>query len=40
LTDPPLSAAIAERVTFGRNIIETDTRSFRLSHAKAQLTAS
>ncbi|GGO59336.1 transposase [Streptomyces lasiicapitis] len=35
-TDPRLSAAIVDRRTFGGNIIETGTDSFRLAHAKAQ----
>ena len=39
-TDPRLCAAIVDRLTFGGNIIETGTQSFRLSHAKAQLAAS
>jgi len=39
-TDPRLCAAIVDRLTFGGNIIETGTQSFRLAHAKAQLTAS
>lgn len=38
-TDPRLCAAIVDRLTFGGNIIETGTQSFRLSHAKAQLAA-
>ncbi len=40
-TDPRLCAAIVDRLTFGGNIIETGTQSFRLSHARAaQLAAS
>ena len=39
-TDPRLCAAIVDRLTFDGNIIETGTQSFRLAHAKAQLTAS
>lgn len=39
-TDPRLCAAIVDRLTFGGNIIETGTQSFRLAHSKAQLTAS
>jgi len=39
-TDPRLCAVIVDRLTFGGNIIETGTQSFRLPHAKAQLAAS
>ncbi|MFE5923684.1 IS21-like element helper ATPase IstB [Streptomyces sp. NPDC056468] len=35
-TDPRLCAAIVDRLTFGGNIIETGTDSYRLAHAKAQ----
>jgi len=35
-TDPRLCAAIADRLTFGGNIIETGTDSYRLAHARAQ----
>ena len=32
-TDPRLCAAIVDRLTFGGNIIETGTDSYRLAHA-------
>src|SRR4051794_37602478 len=35
-TDPRLCAAIVDRLTFGGNIIETGTSSYRLAHARAQ----
>lgn len=35
-TDPRLCAAIVDRLTFGGNIIETGTDSYRLAHAKTQ----
>ncbi len=35
-TDPRLCAAIVDRLTFGANIIETGTSSYRLAHARAQ----
>jgi DNA replication protein DnaC len=35
-TDPRLCAAIVDRITFGGNIIETGTDSYRLAHTKAQ----
>lgn len=35
-TDPRLYAAIVDRLTFGGNIIETGTDSYRLAHAKTQ----
>ncbi len=35
-TDPRLCAAIVDRLTFGANIIETGTDSYRLAHARAQ----
>ncbi len=35
-TDPRLCAAIVDRLTFGGNIIETGTTSYRLAHARAQ----
>ena len=35
-TDPCLCAAIVDRLTFGANIIETGTDSYRLAHARAQ----
>ena len=34
-TDPRLCAAIVDRLTFGGNIIETGTSSYRLAHARA-----
>jgi len=37
-TDPRLCAAIVDRLTFGKNIIETGTSSYRLAHARAQRT--
>jgi hypothetical protein len=33
-TDPRLCAAIVDRLTFGGNIIETGTDSYRLVHAR------
>lgn len=39
-TDPRLCAAIVDRLTFGGNIIETGTDSYRLAHTRAQQTAS
>jgi DNA replication protein DnaC len=33
-TDPRLCAAIVDRLTFGGNIIETGTDSYRLAHTK------
>ena len=38
-TDPRLCAAIVDRLTFGGNIIETGTDSYRLAHTKAALAA-
>jgi DNA replication protein DnaC len=35
-TDPRLCAAIVDRLTFGGNIIETGTHSYRLAHARTQ----
>ena len=35
-TDPRLCAAIVDRLTFGGNIIETGTNSYRLAHARTQ----
>lgn len=35
-TDPRLCAAIEGRLTFGGNIIETGSDSYRLSHSKNQ----
>jgi DNA replication protein DnaC len=34
-TDPRLCAAIVDRLTFGANIIETGSDSYRLAHARA-----
>ena len=39
-TDPRLCAAIVDRLTFGGNIIETGTDSYRLARTKAQQAAS
>ncbi|MFB8281188.1 IS21-like element helper ATPase IstB [Nocardia colli] len=39
-TDPRLCAAIVDRLTFGGNIIETGTDSYRLAHTKAALAAA
>ncbi|OBK38553.1 AAA family ATPase [Mycobacterium sp. 1245111.1] len=39
-TDPRLCAAIVDRLTFGGNIIETGTHSYRLAHTKAAHTAT
>ena len=39
-TDPRLCAAIVDRLTFGGNIIETGTVSYRLAHARAQRATS
>jgi DNA replication protein DnaC len=39
-TDARLCAAIVERLTFGGNIIETGTDSYRLAHTKSQQAAS
>lgn len=36
-TDPRLCAAIVDRLTFGGNIIETGTDSFRLAHTRAKV---
>ena len=36
-TDPRLCAAIVDRLTFGGNIIETGTESYRLAHTRRQL---
>ena len=35
-TDPRLCAAIVDRLTFGGNIIETGTSSYRLAHARTK----
>ncbi|WP_410625724.1 ATP-binding protein [Amycolatopsis sp. cmx-8-4] len=32
--DPRLCAAIVDRLTFGGNIIETGTESYRLTHSR------
>jgi len=34
-TDPRLCAAIVDRLTFGGNILETGTDSYRLAHTRA-----
>lgn len=39
-TDPRLCAAIVDRLTFGGNIIETGTDSYRLAHTRATRTAT
>ena len=39
-TDPRLCAAIVNRLTFGGNIIETGTESYRLAHARAKRAAA
>ena len=39
-TDPRLCAAIVDRLTFGGNIIETGTESYRLAHAWAKRAAA
>ncbi|OYN99521.1 AAA family ATPase [Enemella evansiae] len=39
-TDPRLCAAIVDRLTFGGNIIETGTTSYRLAHTKADMAAA
>jgi len=36
LTDPRLCAAIVDRLTFGGNIIETGTDSYRLAQTRAR----
>jgi len=36
-TDPRLCAAIVDRLTFGGNILETGTDSYRLAHTQARL---
>jgi DNA replication protein DnaC len=35
-TDPRLCAAIVDRITFGGNIIDTGTDSYRLAHSQAR----
>ena len=37
-TDPRLCAAIVDRITYGGNIIETGTDSYRLAHSRAAST--
>jgi len=37
-TDPRLCAAIVDRLTFGGNIIETGTSSYRLAQARSKRT--
>lgn len=39
-TDPRLCAAIVDRLTFGGNIIETGTNSYRLAHTLSTQTAT
>jgi len=39
-SDPRLCAAIVDRLTFGGNIIETGTDSYRLAHTRAQQSAA
>ena len=39
-TDPRLCAAIVDRLTFGANIIETGTVSYRLAHTRAKRAAA
>ena len=39
-TDPRLCAAIVDRLTFGGNIIETGTESYRLAHTRAKRAAA
>jgi DNA replication protein DnaC len=39
-TDPRLCAAIVDRLTFGGNIIETGTDSYRLAHARQRQQAA
>lgn len=36
VTDPRLCAAVVDRLTFGGNIIETDSGSYRLAHTRAR----
>lgn len=38
-TDPRLCSAIVDRLTFGANLIETGTESYRLAHTRGQLAA-
>jgi DNA replication protein DnaC len=39
-TDPRLCAAIVDRLTFGGNIIETGSDSYRLAHTNARQQAT
>ena len=39
-TDPRLCAAIVDRLTFGGNLSETGTDSYRLAHARAARAAT
>ncbi len=39
-TDPRLCAAIVNRLTFGGNILETGTDSYRLAQTRAQQAAA
>jgi DNA replication protein DnaC len=39
-TDPRLCAAIVDRLTFGGNIIESGSDSYRLAHNKARRQAT
>ncbi|GIG63359.1 hypothetical protein Lfu02_77310 [Longispora fulva] len=39
-TDLRLCAAIVDGLTFGGNIIQTGTESYRLAHTRAQLAAA
>ncbi|GAA4204749.1 hypothetical protein GCM10022252_64210 [Streptosporangium oxazolinicum] len=38
-TDPRLCSAIADRLAFGGNVVETGTESYRLAQARARVTA-
>ncbi|BCJ73616.1 hypothetical protein CS0771_31600 [Catellatospora sp. IY07-71] len=38
-TDPRLCAAIVDRLTFGGDIIQTGTASYRLVRTRSQMTA-
>ncbi|MER5626457.1 ATP-binding protein [Streptosporangium sp. NPDC002544] len=39
-TEPRLCAAIVDRLTYGGNIIETGTESYRLARTRAQAEAA
>ena len=39
-TDPRLCAAIVDRLTFGGNIVETGTASYRLAHTRQNMPAA